>query len=383
MASPAAAFAACLPGLETLLAAELRGLGLQPTTVPGGAEFVAEPAQLLRCGLWLGVASHVLVRLAQFRCRALGELERKAAELPWRQWLRSDVPIDVRAAARRSRLYHTDAIAERVLRAAQQQVAGLQPATRDAKPAARVAVRMLDDVCTVSLDVCDEPLHRRGYRLAGAKAPLREDLAHALVLAAQLGARDAVLDPFCGSGTIAIEAAGLRLGLAPGRLRPEPMSHLAAFRPAAWHALLAEPRQPSATSPINASDRDAGAIQAARSNAERAGVLAAINFQQAALRNQPWLGDGPRPDQGCVITNPPFGLRIGTGQDLRPLYQSLGQSVRAMGAAWRLVLLAHDPRLARQVAIPLRAQFTTRIGGRSVTALCSDAGGPNLSLDDH
>jgi putative N6-adenine-specific DNA methylase len=372
MPSSIAAFAACLPGLEPLLAAELTELGLEPNVVAGGVEFAADVPALQRCGLWLGTASHVVVRLAQFRCRALGELERKAAMLPWTAWLRDDVALDVRATARKSRLFHTGAIEERIARAARDAVGDLpELAANSDAPAAKVAVRMFGDVCTVSLDIADTPLHRRGYRLEVAKAPLREDLAHALALAVRPTSADAILDPFCGSGTVAIEAAALQAGLPPGRLRRPPLEHLAAFDRNAWRKLLASVEASAPSAPIVAGDRDAGAIEAAKANAARAGVADAIQFGVAALRSQTWFA-GDAPARGCLLTNPPFGVRVGKGPNLQPLYQSLGACAKRLGAGWRVGILAHDPRLARKTALPLRAAFTTKHGGLSVTAMVGD-----------
>lgn len=381
MPLPTAAFAACLPGLEPLLAAELTQLGAQPRTLRGGVEFTADHELLLRCGLWLGTASHVMLRLATFRCRALGELERKARALPWREWLRPDVPVQVEATTRRSRVFHTGAIVERIegaivdrLGKLPQHRSGAPAAQHDeAKPLARIAVRFDDDHCTISLDTTSTPLHRRGYRLAGGKAPLREDIAHALLLAAGLPTAGAVFDPFCGSGTIAIEAAGLLLGLAPGRLRPPPLEHLAAFDFELWERVRGSRAAPRTAPRIAAGDRDAGAIEAARANAARAGVDGSIEFTCAALRAQPWLSSAAEaPKAGRVVTNPPFGLRVSGKRDLLPLYQTLGQCVAALGAGWSAAILAHDLRLARSSGLPLHAEFTTRHGGLAVAALVSD-----------
>jgi putative N6-adenine-specific DNA methylase len=373
MVAPFELFAACQPGLESLLARELHELGADPRPLPGGVAFPGDPLLAMRAGLWLGTASHVLVRLGQFPCRALGELQRKATQLPWRQWLRSDVPLDVRATTKASRIYHTDAAAERVANAIADALGRVPPASRaDDTEVTRVHVRFRDDVCTLSLDTTGTPLHRRGYRLDGRKAPLREDLAHALVLASGWRAGTALLDPFCGSGTIAIEAAGIALGLAPGRLRPAPMQHLARFDPETWRAAqTARPTPPSA--PIHAGDRDAGAIAAARANAERAGVAAAIEFTEQAVTAQAWLQPEAAPATGALVTNPPFGLRVKRGDRLVPLYQTLGHRAARLGAGWRVAILAHDVRLARRTGLALQAAFTTRHGGLAVTALCGTA----------
>lgn len=378
MQSSYPAFAACQPGLEPILAAELTALGLLPRVVGGGVAFTAAVPDLMRCALWLGSASHVMLRLAEFPCHALGELQRKAATLPWRLWLRADIPVHVRASTSASRIYHTGAIEERLLQALATAFGHPPREPQAGEPVrAELAVRFHRDVCTLSLDTTTTPLHRRGYRLEGAKAPLREDIAHALAraggLPGELPADAGVLDPFCGSGTLAIEAAGLRLGLAPGRLRPPPLQHTALFDAADWAAAQRLPAPwpvAAACGPIHAGDRDAGAVEAARHNAERAGVAQAIVFQNVAFTAQAWLAEpATAPPRGLLLTNPPFGHRI-RGGDLRPLFQTLGQRSARLGPDWRVAMLAADVRLARRTGLVLRAAFTTRHGGKVVTGLC-------------
>jgi putative N6-adenine-specific DNA methylase len=375
-------FAACLPGLEPLLADELRRLGTEPTTVPGGAAFAGDVALLRRAHLGLGVASHLLLRCGAFTCRHLGELRRKIAPLPFGEWLRADRPFAVRATASRSRLYHTGAIAQRVGQGIADALGVLPPAAETGgevpADAPMVAVRVANDRVTLSLDTSATPLHRRGYRLAGAKAPLREDLARALLLAGDIEAGDAVLDPFCGAGTIAIEAALLRAGLPPGRLRPPPLQGTALQDDAAWAALVAAaPAPPAAGGPalVHAGDRDAGAMAAAADNAERAGVRALLELRCCAFTSWDWFAKPTTaPARGVVVTNPPFGRRIGGGRDLAPLYQTLGHRLNQLGPGWRLLLLAADARLARRTGVPLRQLFATRHGGAAVAALGSADG---------
>lgn len=366
-------FAACLPGLETLLAEELRALGIEPRQLPGGCAFTADTALLMLAHLRLGTASHLLLRCADFPCRGLGELERKAALLPWAGLLAPRAPRTVRASSSRSRVYHTGAIEERLHNAMEK---ALGPADADGEPVA-LTVRFHDDQCTISLDTATTPLHRRGYRLALAKAPLREDIAHALLLASGWQPGTALLDPFCGSGTIAIEAAGLCRGLPPGRLRPPPLQHTALFDAAIWAQAQAAAQRPAVATPIAASDRDAGAVAAAAGNAERAGVRDGIDLQCCALAAQPWLATpaaAPRP--GVVVTNPPFGQRLGRGRDLTPLYQTLGHRIRQLGPEWRAAMLASDPRLARRTGLELHAAFSTRHGGLGIAALITAAAAP-------
>lgn len=369
-------FAACQPGLEPLLARELAALGAEPRALAGGVAFAGDVRLAMRSCLWLGTASHVLLRLAEFRCRAPSELERKAAKLPWRDWLRANVPMEIRATSRGSRVYHTGLVAER-LRSAIAEALGATPREPIAEDeaVARIQARFTRDVCTISLDAASTPLHRRGYRLDGARAPLREDLAHALVLASGWTPELALLDPFCGSGTIAIEAAALARGLAPGRLRPPALRHLALFDERAWGEEVAAAPRPSASAPpISGSDRDAGAIAAARDNAARAGVADAIELTHAAVTKHPWFQTaGTRPERGVLVTNPPFGRRVSEASKLQTLYQALGHRAARLGPGWRVAILAHDVRLARRTGLPLHAAFTTKHGGLAVTALVGDA----------
>jgi len=167
-------------------------------------------------------------------------------------------------------------------------------------------------------------LHRRGYRLASAKAPLRETLAAGMLLASGWDGTSPLLDPFCGSGTIAIEAALLAKRIAPGHTRRFAFMDWQNYEESIWKALLAKSSASELVTipPIQASDRDAGAIDMARANAERAGVSQLIEFSQRAV-------SAIEPARtGWVITNPPYGQRISSNKDLRNLYAQLGNVLR-------------------------------------------------------
>lgn len=372
MTDTLALFASCQPGLEPFLIEELSRQYVSAEAVPGGATFTGNMQTVMRACLWLGTASHVRIRLAQFRCRALGELQRKAAEMPWKDWLSSRVPVALTSRSRRSRVYHTGGISERIYNAIGGSLGRPPTLARDEdETVAGVAARFDEDVCTISLDATTTPLHRRGYRLDGRKAPLREDIAHALVLASNWSPDTAMLDPFCGSGTIAIEAAGLAMGLAPGRLRPPAMQQTARFDIDAWQEVIEEGTRRDPMAPIAASDRDQGAVEATRQNAERAGVEQAIQCDAHALAAQPWLEGRDAPAIGTLITNPPYGVRIQNGSNLLPLYQTIGHRLKSLGEGWNAMILAHDMRLARRTGLPLAPAFTTKHGGLSVTAMGS------------
>lgn len=364
--------ATCLPGLEPLLLDELTRQHIAAEAVPGGAEFEGSVETVMRACLWLGTASQVLIRLTQFRCRALGELQRKAMELPWRDWLVGRVPLTLSSRSRRSRVYHTGGISERIYNAVGNTFGQAPMLAKESDDiVANIVTRFDEDVCTISIEATSTPLHRRGYRLDGRKAPLREDIAHALVLASNWSTDTAMLDPFCGSGTIAIEAAGLAMNLAPGRLRPPAMQQTARFDVDSWQELCSETAVREPTAKIAASDRDKGAIAATRANAERAGVQHAIACQQHALAAQPWFEGRDVPERGTLITNPPFGVRVSGNNNLIPLYQTLGHRMKALGVGWRAMILAHDMRLARRTGLQLKPRFSTKHGALAVTAMGS------------
>src|SRR5688572_33074758 len=205
-------FAITPPGVEHLTAAELAGLGIgSDATEPGGVAFRATTRQLYAAKLALRTASRIVVRLAEFPARAFYELERKAGRVPWDTVLAPGAPVRFRVSSRKSRLYHLDAIAQRL--------AAVAGAPADGEPddeAQLFLVRVLRDVVTISADSSGALLHRRGYRLATAKAPLRETLAAAMIRGSGWNRSSPLVDPMCGSGTIVIEAAMIARNIAPG-----------------------------------------------------------------------------------------------------------------------------------------------------------------------
>jgi putative N6-adenine-specific DNA methylase len=349
---------------------ELASLGVTAEAAAGGAKLEGDTQLVMRLCLLLGTASSLRIQISQFRCRALGELQRKASQLPWRDWLAGRFPISLQSRSYRSRVYHTGGISERIYNAIGTAF-GQAPmlAKEGDEIVANINARFSEDVCTISLEATSTPLHRRGYRLDARKAPLREDIAHALILASKWSGETAFLDPFCGSGTIAIEAACIASGLAPGRLRAPALQQTTRFDIDAWQRLLAEVESREVSIPIHASDRDDGAVKATRANAERAGVGKLITCEPHALAAQPWFESDNAPPKGSVVTNPPFGLRVRGDKNLLPLYQTLGHRIRGLGDGWNATILSNDKRLVHRTGLELEHAFTTKHGGLAVTAM--------------
>ncbi|MGZ6123970.1 MAG: THUMP domain-containing class I SAM-dependent RNA methyltransferase, partial [Myxococcales bacterium] len=214
-------FAVCAPGLEPVLLSEVQALGLPGRALAGGVEIDGDLAEAMRLNLWLRTASRVLLRLGEpFRAATFPELVRKASALSWEEFLRKGVGAAFRVTCRKSRLYHSGAVAERLHQALQARTKFPVPpaeAGEEAPEDAQLFVARFErDLCTLSVDTSGALLHRRGWRGPQAKAPLRETLAAALLLAAGFRGEEAVCDPLCGSGTIAIEAALIAIRRAPG-----------------------------------------------------------------------------------------------------------------------------------------------------------------------
>ncbi|HEY3933791.1 MAG TPA: class I SAM-dependent RNA methyltransferase [Gemmatimonadales bacterium] len=375
------AFASTAPGLESIVAGELSGLGIVPgRTESGGVEFASTPAELVRTLLWLRAASRVTVRLGAFHARSFAELERHAAKIAWSDLLTPGTAVHFRVTSKKSRLYHQDAIAERLERAAGAAVSRLETvraplaaeamedAGDDVPTVQRIVVRVMRDEVTLSADASGALLHRRGYRLAVAKAPLRETLAAALVLASGWHCDVPLLDPLCGSGTIAIEAAMIARRIAPGRnrrFRAEAWpGYAAAFDAAREDALRGE--LPRAPAPIAGRDRDAGAIEAARSNAARAGVSDDVHWECGAIS-----ATSPDDVPGSLVTNPPYGSRIGERAALRDLYAAIGHLIRDRRPHSSLTMLSADRVLEGQTGLAFDELFRTTNGGIPVRAVCA------------
>jgi len=383
------AFAIAAPGLSALLAAECTALGFVPREVtPAGVALDLDHRDLFALNAHTRLASRVLVRLAQFTARDFATLEKQAARLVWRQVLGVGADVRLRVTCRKSRLYHSDAVAERVARGITGQITDARVSTkarpdedddaighvaeRDSAHAQLIVVRIDHDVCTISADSSGALLHKRGWRQAIAKAPLRETLAAAMLSGCDWHGERALVDPFCGSGTIGIEAALMARRIAPGLSREFAMEQWPGADAALFTLVRAELRAqvlPSVGVPIVMRDRDAGAIEAARANAERAGVAGDLVIAQGPLSETALAGVA---STGLVLTNPPYGLRVGDGSDMRGLFARLGDVVRAGGPGWQLgLLMPADRALLGQLSMRVESLLRTSNGGIAVELLRS------------
>ncbi|MGD0879328.1 MAG: class I SAM-dependent RNA methyltransferase [Anaerolineales bacterium] len=372
-------FAVTAPGLEPFTSRELTDLGLLavPTleeSSQAGIAFKGDLPALYRANLHLRTASRILARVGTFfYATAYPELQKRTSRLPWERFLSPGQPIVLRVTCHQSKLYNSQAVARTISAGLEERLGKASPLVKadeesDSHPPQMIVVRLVDDKCTLSVDSSGALLHKRGYRLAVAKAPLRETLAAALLMASGWNASAPLLDPFCGSGTIPIEAALMRLGLPPGLNRRFAFMDWPGYDQAAFSDqrsavgnLQSKILDQQSSIVILASDRDAGAIKMAHENAARAGVEDAIEFKCQAVSSIT-----PPPVRGWVVTNPPYGVRVSQGSDLRNLYAQFGHVLRRQCPGWNVAVLCNDPVLLGQMHMELETSLGFVNGGISV-----------------
>jgi putative N6-adenine-specific DNA methylase len=376
------ALVVCPPGLEPLLVAEIRALGIVPGgSIHGGVPVEVSQAELYALNLRSRVATRVLLRLGNAFVDGPHSLHGLLDSVDWSRFIDGS-RVEVIAASHSSTLFHTGLIEEAALALLTKRAKVADPGDDDTDaPQQRVSIRIDHDRAMISIDTSGERLDRRGYRLHGAKAPLRETLAAALVLSSGWDPRCPLVDPLCGSGTVAIEAALAARGLAPGRDRRFAFQDWPSFTRSAWkqaRAGAAAAERLGVTPVIVANDRDRGAVDAARSNAERAGVSIDVRHGSFSAVELP---HGP----GAIVTNPPYGVRVGDERALRDLYDSFGKWLGLRAPGWTLTMLDADRKLTSRLGIALTERIRTANGGIDVSIVHGVVGatsGPRNSAGD-
>jgi 23S rRNA (guanine2445-N2)-methyltransferase / 23S rRNA (guanine2069-N7)-methyltransferase len=364
MNTPIRFFATAPKGVESLLADELRQLGaLEVAETRAGVAFQGSLRTAYRVCLWSRLASRVLMPLAEFPATDPDQLYAAVAALPWEEHMTAGGSLVVDAQVRRSAINHSrfaalrikDAVVDRFRERFDQ-----RPSIDLERPDIRLNLHLDRDQATLSIDLSGDSLHRRGYRTEGVLAPLKENLAAAVLLRAgwpQVAARGgALIDPMCGSGTLVIEAALMAADCAPGLTRPYwGFRGWLQHQPAVWDELLEEARQRREAGlqhlPVMLGyDRDRQAIRAAGENARMAGFEQFLHFELGELND---LSEVPGTSEtgGLLVTNPPYGERLGEVAELRFLYQLLGEKLRTHFGGWQAAVFTGNPELAKNIGI--------------------------------
>jgi len=337
-------FLVATPGLEGPLCAEARARGFKAKTVSGGVVLRGGWPDVWRANLEMRGASRVLARIGAFPVHHLAQLDKRARRLAWGDVLRRDVAFRVEASCKSSRIYHSGAAAQRIERAITEELGA--PASPEAEVC--IKARIENDHCTVAVDTSGEPLHKRGHKLAVAKAPMRETMASLFLRQCGYDGSEPVVDPMCGSGTFVIEAAEIAAGLLPGRSRRFAFEELASFDEPAWVKMRSGESGAMPEIRFYGSDEDPGAVRMSAANAERAGVAHLITFQAHAIEDLV----APAGPSGIVIVNPPYGDRIGEAARLSSLYRTLGQTLMTRFTGWRVGLITSEASLAEATGLP-------------------------------
>ena len=349
-------FCGITPGLEQALEQEVRELAARPVKrVPGGVLLRGDLVDAAGLCLWSRLAGQVLVRAGTVQAASLQQLEQEVRKLDWKGLLKPG-PVKVKASLHGARFKRADAAAHKVELALRQRLGG----PRRGKPQ-EVLLRVEGREATLSLDAGGR-LHRRGYRQQTWKAPLRENLAAAVLWLAEWTPDEPLLDPMCGAGTFGIEAA--LWGLAPGLQAGEPAcGRWPGFPKGTWRELVDEARA-ARPLPVRiwSSDRARGAIEAAHGNAQRAGVLDQLHLRHVDLREVE-----PPADPGLIVLNPPYGKRVAEQKKLHPIYGSIGKALRERFSGWRLAVVCPDRALAGRLLPKMHDAARFKNGGLPVT----------------
>jgi 23S rRNA (guanine2445-N2)-methyltransferase / 23S rRNA (guanine2069-N7)-methyltransferase len=332
-------------GTEAVVKRELLTLGYEARTVtPGRLLFRGDELAICRTNLWLRAGERVLIQLGAFPATDFGALFDGTAALPWEQWLPRDAEFPVKGRSHRSQLSSVPACQKIVKRAI---VKRLQEAYRtghlpETGPRGSIEVSLRDDVAMLTLDTTGIGLHKRGYRRLVGEAQLRETLAAVLVQLSFWKPGRVLADPFCGTGTIPIEAALIGRDIAPGLSREFACELWPAFDPNLWKTAREEARdavKPPLSERLLGYDVDPEALSLARYHAEQAGVAADIHWQE-----RPFSELRAKAKYGCLITNPPYGERMGADEEIEQLYQTFPLVLRRL-PTWSFYILSSRPDL--------------------------------------
>ncbi|MFT5477529.1 MAG: putative N6-adenine-specific DNA methylase [Planctomycetota bacterium] len=348
-------FATCAPGVEPLLHVEAKALRLQRLERQvGGVRFEGTWIDAWRANLWLRTAVRILLRLERFRALESDDLFLGASRIDWDRYLRPEGTLWVDAQTRESSLDHSRFIEQRVKDAIVDQMRerhGGRPTVSKDQPDLRVHVHIWRDRVTLSLDTSGDSLHKRGWRRTQGRAPLSETLAAAVVLASGWDRRSPLIDPFCGSGTLLVEGALIADNVAPGLTRPRfgfeswPGHDAKGFARCQDEARKAA--KPARKLVLRGSDIDPQRIEEAQENLDAAGLAERVQLEVADAREF-----APRPGwNACVVTNPPYGERLGRAENLGGLYQDFGNALRERCGGYRVGLLSGNPELAQQLGL--------------------------------
>jgi putative N6-adenine-specific DNA methylase len=350
---PASHFATCPRGLEALLEAELIAAGAQIVRqLPAGVLFMADAAAEMRANLTSRIATRILRKVGYTRYHKEEHIYRAALDLPWPEWFDVHKTIAVKVGAQNAPLKSLnfitlkikDAICDRFREETRE-----RPSVDPSAPDVPVYAFFTPDAVTFYLDTSGVPLFKRGFKIEASAASIKENLAAGLLMLSGWEPGTPLLDPMCGAGTILLEAADMALNRAPGRARHFAFEHYRDFDAALWKRIKDEARakeKPLAHLPIFGADQDRWVLDKARNNLAAAGYADAIELKVSdALELK-----APTP-VGTIVTNPPYGERLGEAEDLADWYPLLGDWLKKNFSGWDAWIISGDPLLPKLMGL--------------------------------
>ncbi len=353
-------FITCPRGLETPLTEELAALNCQDIqAVDGGVSCKGSLEQVYRINLHSCTASRVLLRLTKGSYRDEADIYKLAKNIHWSGWFTLEQTFKVKVEGKRANVKSLDFVGLKIKDAlcdAFRDIYDARPSVAKIHPDVRIHAFIDERNVQIFIDTSGEALFKRGYRQDTGEAPLRENLAAGLLLLAGYDGSQPFQDPFCGSGTLAIEAAWIATRRAPGLMRRFGFEKLQNFDKAAWVKIRQQAREQirHSAAPISGSDNDRYMIRAAQGNAEAAEVADLIQWKVQDAQDARPNGEG-----GIMISNPPYGVRLEEVQVLQALYPQLGSWLKQHYSGWLIGMLTGDRdmpkfmRLSPKRKIPL------------------------------
>src|SRR5688572_30327296 len=346
-------FATCPRGLELVLAEELQKFkAAKIHAVGGGVQFASDFYLCCRINLESRIASRILWQVATSRYRDEDDIYRSTYALPWTEWFDAARTVRVDVSATKSPLTSLnfitlkikDAVCDKIRR-----LSGRRPSVDTRQPDIPIQGHLTDRDFTLYLDTTGEPLFKRGQRMAAGEAPLRENLAAGILRLAGWVPGTPLLDPMCGSGTILLEAAQMALHIAPGLGRHFAFEKFKSFDAGCWRELIQKrgarqkPRTPQA---IYGSDLSADVLRAAHANLAGAGLAEVVSLKRADV-----LEITAPATEGIIVSNPPYGVRLGEQEALAEFYPKLGDVLKKQFGGWRAYFLSADMRLPKLIRL--------------------------------
>lgn len=333
-------------GLEAVVASELRELGYSDLkTEDGKVIFTGDDPDIARCNLWLRCADRVLIKMAEFRATDFEELYQGTLAVQWEKLVPENGVMHVTGKSIRSKLYSVPDCQSIVKKAVIEAMKRKYSRTLFAEtgPVYKIEVSILKDIATLTVDTSGDGLHKRGYGETRGEAPLRETLAAALVRLSRWDPSRMLVDPLCGSGTIAIEAALIGSNTAPGLKRTFVAETWPSIPKKIWTAMREEAAKKIVDRPLEiyASDMDLTVFRQAVENADRAGAAKMITFQKKPIEEF-----SSKKKFGCIICNPPYGERLGTKESTEKLYKIMGQVFSKLDM-WSFFILTSHPEFQK------------------------------------